>query len=120
MISLVIRFVVTFIAVYVAALVLPASYFAMQTPTDGLIFALVLAGLNTAVRPIVLALTCPLQIVTLGLITFVINAGMFLLAGALANALGASGLIVGGFLGAFLAALVVSIVTTLVSVFVNK
>ena len=117
--SLLIRFIVTFIAVYIAAQILP-TYFTTGTPTDGLIFALVLAALNTAVRPIVLALTCPLQITTLGLITLVINAGMFLLAGTLANALGASGLRVDGFVGAFLAALVVSIISTLVSVFVKE
>ncbi len=120
MMSLVIRFIVTFVSVYVAGWLLPESYFAMRSLNDGLIFALVLAGLNTAVRPIVLALTCPLQMVTLGLITLVINAAMFFLAGALANALGASGLFVGGFAGAFLAALVVSVVSTLMSIFVKE
>jgi putative membrane protein len=116
--GLVIRFAVTFLSVFVAAAVLPATMFRMDSLTGGAIFAAVLALLNAFVRPVVMMLTCPLQLVTLGLSTLLINAVIFLAASSLASGLGA-GVSVGGFVGALVAALVVSIVSWVVSIFVR-
>lgn len=44
-----------------------------------IIFALVLAVLNAIVKPLLILLTLPITIVTLGLFLFVINAGIILL-----------------------------------------
>src|ERR1041385_325650 len=45
--------------------------------------ALVLGMLNAVVRPILLVLTLPINLLTLGLFTFVVNGAMLRLAGAL-------------------------------------
>lgn len=74
-----------------------------------LLTALVLGVLNALVRPILLFLTLPLNIMTLGLFTFVVNALMVWLAAAFIT-----GVSITGFWWAFVAALIVSIVTYLV------
>lgn len=71
-----------------------------------LAFAAILGVLNALVRPVVKLLTCPLQILTFGLFTLVVNALMFWLASAFPV-----GVQVNGFVGAFLGALVVSLIS---------
>jgi len=77
--------------------------------------ALVFGLLNALVRPLLMLLSCPMLILTLGLFTLVINALVLLLTSALSGSLGL-GFHVAGFWAAFLGALVVSIVSVLVSV----
>ena len=48
-----------------------------------LVVALVLGFLNAVIRPILIILTLPVTILTLGLFTLVINAGLFMLAGSI-------------------------------------
>ncbi len=50
--------------------------FAVDSFYHALIAALVLGLLNAIVRPVLIVLTLPINIVTLGLFTFVINAGL--------------------------------------------
>ena len=69
-----------------------------------LIAAAVLAALNTVVRPILLVLTLPVTVVTLGLFLFVINALMFWAAAGLV-----SGLNVTGFGAALIGSLIYSL-----------
>ena len=76
----------------------------VQTFTAALIAALVIGLLNAVVRPVLLVLTLPVTIVTLGLFLFVINALMFW---------AASGLLQGFFVRGFVAALIGSILYTL-------
>lgn len=80
-----------------------------------LLVALVFGLLNALVRPLLLLLSCPMLILTLGLFTLVVNALVLWLTSALAGSLGL-GFHVAGFWAAFLGALVVSIVSVLVSV----
>ena len=82
-----------------------------------LVVALVFGVLNVAVRPILILLTLPLFILTLGLFTFVLNAVMLWLTGRASDALGL-GFHVAGFGAAFLGALVVTVVSFLLSLFV--
>ncbi len=82
-----------------------------------LVVALVFGVLNIAVRPILMLLTLPLFILTLGLFTFVLNAVMLWLTGRISDALGL-GFHVGGFGAAFLGALVVTVVSFMLSLFV--
>jgi putative membrane protein len=84
-----------------------------------LLVALVFGVLNVAVRPILILLTLPLFIVTLGLFTFVLNAVMLWLTGAVSDALGL-GFHVSGFGAAFLGALVVTVVSFMLSLFVGS
>ena len=71
--------------------------------TSALIAAAVLGALNTVVRPVLVVLTLPVTLVTVGLFLFVINALMFWLAASLV-----SGLIVKGFVAALIGSLIYS------------
>jgi putative membrane protein len=79
--------------------------------------ALVFGVLNVSVRPIVVLLTLPLLIVTLGLFTLVLNALMLWLTSAISNALGL-GFHVEGFGAAVIGAFVITVVSFLLSLFV--
>ena len=72
-----------------------------------LIAAVILGLLNLIVRPIILLFTLPINILTLGLFTFVINAFMFWFAASFID-----GFNVDGFLPALLGSLLVSLFTT--------
>jgi putative membrane protein len=83
------------------------------------VVALVFGVLNVSVRPVLMLLTLPFLIVTLGLFTFVLNALMLWLTSAISDALGL-GFHVEGFGAAFLGALVVSVVSFMLSFFVGS
>ncbi len=72
--------------------------------TAALIAAAVLGALNMVVRPILVLLTLPVTLVTLGLFLFVINALMFWAAASLV-----SGLTVRGFGAALIGSLIYSV-----------
>jgi putative membrane protein len=84
-----------------------------------LIVALVFGVVNAVVRPILLYLSCPLVVLTLGLFMLVLNALMLWLTGALSGALGIA-FHVTGFLPAFIGGLVVGIVSALLNIFVGR
>ena len=73
--------------------------------TAALIAAFVIGLLNTVVRPILLVLTLPVTVVTLGLFLFVINALMFWAAAGVLD-----GFHVRGFLAALIGSLIYSAV----------
>lgn len=112
MLSLIIRFVVMTVAILVAGSIIPG--FHVTSLTDGFIAAVVLSLLNSILRPILLLLTLPINILTLGLFYFVINA--FLVAG---TAKLVDGVSVDNFGSAFLGALVISIVATILHMMVG-
>ncbi len=95
---------------------LGASYvvpgFTVTTFTAALIAAIVIGAFNGLVRPILLLLTLPLNVLTLGLFTFVINAIGIMVASNLV-----SGFTVASFGTALIAAIVIAIVNTLVGLF---
>jgi putative membrane protein len=68
--------------------------------------AAILGVLNAILRPILILLTLPLTVLSLGLFLLIINAGLFELAGTLVT-----GFRVDSFGSAFLASLIVSIVS---------
>ena len=80
--------------------------------------ALVFGVLNVLIKPILLLLSLPFVILTLGLFTIVINAGMLLLTSAASDALGL-GFSVADFPAALKGALVVTIVSFGLSLFVS-
>jgi putative membrane protein len=77
--------------------------------------AVVLGFLNAFLRPVLIFLTLPVTVVTLGLFTLVINAFLFYLAAHLVR-----GFHVASFGRAFIAALVFSIVSFLLSLFLSS
>lgn len=84
-----------------------------------LVVALVFGVLNVSVKPLLMLLTLPFFLITLGLFTFVLNAFMLWLTSTLAGALGL-GFHVDGFGAAFVGALVVSLVSFALSIFVAQ
>jgi putative membrane protein len=76
--------------------------------------AVVLGLLNAFLRPVLIFLTLPVTVLTLGLFTLVINAFLFYLAAQLV-----SGFHVASFGQAFVAALVFSVVSFLLSIFIG-
>ena len=93
-------------------LLLPYLIPAVQIRTFGtaLVVALVLGLLNAIVRPVLVILTLPVTLLTLGLFLLVINGLMFWLAARLLE-----GFEVAGFGWAVLAALIYSVASTVVS-----
>ena len=84
-----------------------------------LVVALIFGVLNASLKPLLIILTLPFLVVTLGLFTFVVNAFLLWLTSALSGALGL-GFHVSGFGAAFLGALVVSCVSILLSIFTSQ
>jgi putative membrane protein len=83
--------------------------------TGTLLFAALLLGLvNAIIRPIVVVLTLPLTILTLGLFLFVVNAAMFGLVAAMLDQFQVS-----GFFAALFGAIIVSITSMLASWFIG-
>lgn len=70
--GLLVRFLGTVFAVLLAAYVVPG--FAVSGFYAAALVALVLGVLNVTVKPVILVLTLPLNLLTLGLFTFVVNA----------------------------------------------
>ncbi|HEY5974797.1 MAG TPA: phage holin family protein [Geobacteraceae bacterium] len=76
--------------------------------------ALVLGLLNAFLRPVLILLTLPVTLLSLGLFTLVINAFLFYLAAHLVR-----GFQVAGFGQAFVASLVFSLVSFLLNIFIS-
>ncbi|HYB52785.1 MAG TPA: phage holin family protein [Thermoanaerobaculia bacterium] len=110
-----IRLLISALALWVAIEIVPGVSYSGEW-VKLLLVALVLGLLNALVRPLLLFLSCPMLILTLGLFTLVVNAVVLWLTSALSGKLGL-GFHVTGFGAAFLGALVVSIVSFLLSVF---
>jgi len=79
-----------------------------------LIAALILGILNVIVKPLLIILTLPITILTLGLFMFVINASLFMFAASFIE-----GFSVDGFLVALLGSLIVSIISAVTNNFLE-
>jgi putative membrane protein len=114
--KLLVEFVTTFIAVVaVRAVFAPVGLLPNGDYTSIAIFAGVLALLNLLVRPIVHFITCPIQILTLGLARLAINGAFFLLAATFARQIGATVTGPSGFVNAVIGALLVSVASALIA-----
>jgi putative membrane protein len=111
--NLLIRWIINAVALAIAATLVRGIH--MNGGWQVLALAALVFGLvNALIRPLVTLLTCPLIILTLGLFTLVINAGMLLLASWLAGIVGL-GFTVEGFWPAFWGGLIISIVSAALS-----
>ena len=102
MIKLLSHWLLAAISIGIAAAIIPGVH---VTVTGALIGAVVLGALNFFIRPLLLVLTLPITIVTLGLFSLVINAVLVLLASMIVP-----GFDVGGFWTALLFALALAVV----------
>ena len=82
---------------------------------SALIAALVLGLLNTLVKPLLVLLTLPITVVTLGLFLLVLNALVFWFAGSILR-----GFQVNGFWWALLGAIIYSIIAGFLSGLISK
>ncbi len=126
------RIIVDGVALIAAGLIVPDIDLAWgseptQTILTVLVLAVVFGVINAWVRPVLSALSLPVNLVTMGLFSFFLNAGLLLLLAYVVDVLWQPVLRIGGFppdltptaIGAaFLASLVVSVVSTLMSVLV--
>lgn len=126
MVDFIVRTAITAAALWAAVVLLPQLEFDLAGQWWQLIVISIVFGLiNSLVKPIVKLLALPIRVMTLGLISFVINAGMLLLLAWVAGLLDIS-FQIGGYppdfsidtlIGALLGSIVISIVSTVLGVF---
>ncbi|MEO6288733.1 MAG: phage holin family protein, partial [Ginsengibacter sp.] len=102
----IIRLVITAAVAYGLSMIL-TPHVRIDSFVTALIFAFVLALLNAIVKPILVILTLPITILTLGIFLLVINVLMILLADKFV-----SGIYIEGFLWAFIFGLLLSVITS--------
>jgi putative membrane protein len=119
--QLLVRWLVTSIAVGVAAFVVPGIGHNGGSALIAIaVTAAILGFLNAILRPILKFLSCGLIVATLGLFVFVINAYVFWLSAQISENWFRTGFYVDGFWPAFWGSIVISIVSFLLSVFVRE
>ena len=77
------QLIISALAVIITSLILPGVH--IDSPLTGVIVAAVLAVLNAIIKPILIILTIPITIFTLGLFLLVINAGLIMTASELVH-----------------------------------
>jgi len=100
--KLVLRFLTVVLALFIAAHVVPGIE--VDSIYTASIVAVLLGLLNLLVRPVLVVLTLPITILTLGLFILVLNAALFWFVGSFVE-----GFDVSGFLAALLGSLIVSV-----------
>lgn len=100
---LIIKFLLTGLAAYLAAKILPGVE--ITGFGSAIILAVVLALLNLIVRPILVLFTIPITFLTLGLFLLVINTIIILIADSLVDGFETS-----GFIAAFFFSIVMSLI----------
>jgi putative membrane protein len=112
MIGIIVRILINALGLWLAATFVPGID---ATTPESLLWAAVVLGLvNAVIRPVIVILTLPITLLSLGGFLLVINAGMVGLVGWLI-----SGFYVDGFLPALLAGLVISVSSWLASRFIG-
>jgi len=106
------RVLINTVAIYFAATVVPGLTISGVLPALGA--GLVLGLINAVVRPILVVLTLPVTLLTLGLFLFVLNGLCLWLTAQLVR-----GFVVSGFWAAVFGALIVSVVSWLLTAFVS-
>ena len=112
-----IRLVVNAVAIWAAVQLVPGLNYEGSTASL-LLVALVFGIVNALVRPLLLLLTCPFIILTLGLFVLVVNTIMLSLTVWLSSVFD-FGLTSTGFWTTFLGALVVSIVSSIINLIIK-
>ena len=111
--SFLIKVLATAVAVYLTALILPGV--TLRSVSTAIVVALVLAFLNAIVKPILVILTIPITVLTLGLFLLVINIIIVKLADAAID-----GFAVRGWLTALFFSLIVSFVSAVINAIVGE
>lgn len=112
MAGIIVRTLIIALGLALAELILPGVYIEGTGTLFGA--ALLLGLMNAIIRPLVVLLTLPITVLTLGFFLLVINAGMFGLVAAMLDDFQ-----VGGFFSALLGAIIVSLTSMLASWYVG-
>ncbi len=107
-----IHWLVSAVAILIAAYLIPGVSVSLL---GAIVLAVVLGVINVFFKPIINLLTLPLNIVTLGIFSLIVNALLIILAGMLVP-----GFDVDGFWPAFFFSIVVSLVTALFGVMTKR
>lgn len=110
--GLILRWLILSFAIMTAAYLFDGIY--VSGFGSALFAALVLGILNAFFRPILFILTLPINVLTLGLFTFVINALLLMMTSGIIG-----GLVVDGFGSALFGSLIISLVSLLLSSFIS-
>jgi putative membrane protein len=113
MLFLVFRWAVLTMAILAASHLIPGIF--VRDFASALAAAAVLGVLNVLFRPLLLLLTLPLNVLTLGLFTFIINAFLLMMVSGVI-----SGFVVRGFGAAVLGAVVISVVGLLFNLLAER
>ena len=113
--KLVIRWLINAIALYLAVLIVPGIKVEGDAWVVFSVMAIILALVNATIRPILKLLSCGFIILTLGLFTFVINAGTLWLSSQIAQDWFGVGFYIDNFWSAIFGAIIVSVVSLVLS-----
>lgn len=111
MVMILLHLLITAIAVFVGAYIVGASV----TPLSIIVFAIVLSIINFFFKPIINLLTLPINILTLGIFSLIVNALLIMLAAQIVP-----NFHINGFWSAFFFSIIVSLVTALFGAFEKK
>jgi len=116
-VGFIIRTVITAISLWVAVVLIPGISY--EGAWWGLLLVAIVFGvINALVRPVLVLLSCPLIVLTLGLFIFILNAFLLWLTGQVSGALGLD-FRVTGFFSAILGAIIVGLVSTALNLLVG-
>ena len=104
----IIRIIVNALAVFLIAQFIPGIH--VDTFLTAIWAGLLLGLINTFIKPVLTLLTLPLNILTLGLFTFILNAALFWLTSSLIQ-----GFSVDGFIPAFIGALLMTVISWVIN-----
>jgi putative membrane protein len=105
MFTLFARWVLNALALYIVAQIIPGIR--LMDFVSALVAVAVIAAVNVFIKPLLLIVTLPITILTLGLFAFIINAILLLLASRIVP-----GFIVDGFGAALLGSILFSVIST--------
>ena len=108
--KIIIHWIVSALAILITAYLLPGVH--VSGIFAALVLAVVLGAINAVLRPLLIILTLPLTIVTLGLFVFAINGALILLASYIVP-----GFVVAGFWWAVLFGIVLAVVSFVLDTF---
>jgi putative membrane protein len=103
------RWLINAVAIYLTTRVISGIQVPDPLVRNTIVIALVLGVVNAFIRPVVLLLTLPVNLLTLGLFTLIVNTLMLYLVAAVTP------LVIAGFWSAFIGALLIAIISTLLS-----
>lgn len=107
-----VHWLITALAIGIAAYLIPGIE---VTLVGALVLAVVLGIINIFIKPVIGLLTLPINILTLGIFSLIVNALLIMLAGMIVP-----GFVVAGFWPAFFFSIVVALVSAVFGTFAKK